>query len=138
MKKEVEPESEEKNKPIMYVQESELLKNEEEVLTKLLATGNPAQKHTRIEESVHDDACKVVRAGRIRRRPTFTPTQPNKKKKKKEPGNKKKDTRHRSAIQVLEELVRRYDLLKSLARAPAGITFGQISNGATENNLEEG
>ena len=66
LKKEVEPESEEKKKLIMFVQETETQKNEEEVLMKRLATGEPAQKHTRIEEPAHEDAGKVVGAARIR------------------------------------------------------------------------
>ena len=57
---------------------------------KRLAPRETAQKHTRVEESVDGDASKVVGAPRIRRRPTFTPTEP---KKKKASGNKKKDNR---------------------------------------------
>ena len=65
LKKEVEPETEEKKKPIMFVQETETLKNEEEVLMKRLATREPVQKHTRIEEPVYEDADKVVGAARF-------------------------------------------------------------------------
>ena len=56
---------------------------------KRLATGEPAQKHTRIEELEVEDASKVVGAARIRPRPTLTPMEP---KKKKAYGNKRKDT----------------------------------------------
>ena len=54
-------------------------------------------------------------------------------KKKKAFGNKKKDTRQKSATQVIGERVERYDLLKSLACAPAGIKFGEIANGDVGN-----
>ena len=56
----------------MFVQETETQENEDEVLMKRLATGEPAQKHTRIEEPVYEDADKVVGATRISRIPTFT------------------------------------------------------------------
>ena len=58
-------------------------------------------------------------------------------KKKKASGNKKKDTRQKSAMQVLGDRVERYDFLKSLACAPAGITFGQIANGDVDNVKKE-
>ena len=55
---------------------------------KRFATGETAQKHTRIEEPVHKDANKVAGTSRIRRRPTFPPMESQKK--KKTPGDKKK------------------------------------------------
>ena len=79
---------------------------------KRMAAGEPVQKHTRIEEPVHEDAGKVVGAARIRRRPTFTSMES---KNKKASGNKKNDTRQKSAMKVLGERVERYDFLKSLA-----------------------
>ena len=86
LKKEVEPEPEEKKKPVMFVQKTENQKNEEEVLMKRMTSGEPAQKHTHIEEPIHEDAGKVVGAARIGRRPTFTPMES---KKKKASGNKR-------------------------------------------------
>ena len=71
-----------------------------------------------------------MRAAGIRRRPTFTPVPPRK---KKVSSSKKKDTRHKSAMQVLGERVERFDFLKSLACASAGITFEQIANGDVDN-----
>ena len=44
----------------MFVQETDTQENEGEVLMKRLATGEPARKHTRIEEPVYQDADKVV------------------------------------------------------------------------------
>ena len=134
LKEQVEPETEEKNKLIMFVQESESQKNEEEVLTKQLPTGETAQNHTRIEETVREDTGKVVGAARISRRPTFTLMEPTK---KKSPGNKKKDTREKSAMQVLSERVERYYFLKTLACAPAEIIFGQIANRDFDNVNKE-
>ena len=101
---------------------------------KRLATGEPTQKHTRIEEPVYEDADKVVGATRVRRRPNFTPVLP---KKKKVSSSKKKYTRQKTAMQVLGERVERYGFLKSLACAPAGITFGQIANGDVDNVKKE-
>ena len=80
LKKEVELEAEEKKKPIMFVQETETEKNEQEVLMKRLAIGEPAQKHTRIEGPVREDADKVVVGAGVRRRPTFTTMESKKKK----------------------------------------------------------
>ena len=111
LKKEVEPEAEEKKKTIMFVQESETQEHEEEMLRKRLATREPAQKHTRIEETVREDAGKVVGAARIRERPMLTPTES---KKKKSSGNKNEDTRQKSAMEVLGKRVERYDFLKDL------------------------
>ena len=90
LKKEVEPETEENKKSITFVKEPETQENEEEVLMKCLATGEPAQKHSRITKPVRENADKVVGGSRIRRRPTFTPMEY---KKQKASGNKKKDTR---------------------------------------------
>ena len=118
----------------MFVQETETQKNEEEVLMKRLATGEPVQKHTHTEELEYEDADKVVGATRVRRRPTFTPVPP---KKKKVSGNRKKDTRQKSARQVLGERIERYDFLKSHACAPAGIAFGQIPNEDVDNVKKE-
>ena len=118
----------------MFVQDTKTQTNEEEALMKRLETGEPAQKHTRIEEPVYEDADKVVGATRIRRRPTFTPVPP---KKKEVTSSKKEDTRQKTAMQVLGERVERYDFLKSLACAPAGITFGQIANGDVDNVKKE-
>ena len=112
LKKEVEPEPEEKKKPIMFVQEAETQKREGGVLRKLMATGEPAQKHARVREAVHGDAGKVVGAARIRREPTFTPMES---KKKKASENKKKDESQKSIMQVLGERVERYGFLKILA-----------------------
>ena len=84
----------------MFVQETGTQKNEEEVLMKRLATGEPTQKHTRTEEPVHEDADKLVGAIRIRRRPNFTQIVP---KKKKASGNKKKDALQKSSSLVLGE-----------------------------------
>ncbi len=47
---------------------------------------------------------------------------------KKTGGLKKKYSKHKSAIKELCERTERYDFLNSLARAPDGITFGQIAN----------
>ena len=66
LKKEFGQEAEEKKKPIMFVQELETHEDEEEVLMKRHTTGEPAQKHTRIEEPVREDAGKVFRAASIR------------------------------------------------------------------------
>ena len=74
----------------MLIQETENHKNEEEVLVKRLATGELAQKYTRIAEPVYEDAGKVVAAERVRRSSNFTPVPP---KKKKVSISKKKDTR---------------------------------------------
>ena len=90
LNKEVEPETEENKKQIMLVQETEIEENEEEVLMKCLATGEPVQKHSRIGKPVRENADKVVGGSRIRRRPTFTPMEC---KKQKASGKKKKDTR---------------------------------------------
>lgn len=46
MRKEVEPKSEEKEKPIIFVQETETAKKEDEVLMKWLVTREPAHKQT--------------------------------------------------------------------------------------------
>ena len=110
---------------------------------KRLATGEPAHKHTRIEEPVYEDADKVVGATKVRRGPTFTPV-PSKK--KKVASSKKKDIRQKTSMQVLGERVERYNFLKSLACAPAGIKFWanskwgwvQCEEGATENNRKKG
>ena len=99
-----------------------------------MATEEAAQKHTRIKEPAHEDAGKVVVGAWIRRRPKFTPM---KSKKKKASENKKKDIRQKSAMQVLGEIVERCYFLKSLARAPAEITFGQIANGDVDNVKKE-
>ena len=88
MKKEFETESDEKKRQIMFFQATETQKNEEEVLMKQLATGEPAQRYSRIGETVRENAEKVVGAARIGRRPTFTPTGS---KKKKASGSKKKN-----------------------------------------------
>ena len=109
----------------MFVQETEIQKNEEELLMKRLDTGEPAQKHTRIEEQVYEDAGKVVRAAKVRRRQTFTPVPPQK---QKVSSSKKKDICQKSAMQVLGERFERYYFLKSLVCALAGITFGQTEN----------
>ena len=53
LREKVELEAEEEKKPITFVRETDTQKNEEEVLMKRLATGEPAQKHTRIEERVN-------------------------------------------------------------------------------------
>ena len=118
----------------MFAQETENQKNKEEVLMKRVATGEPVQKLTCIEQPVHEDADKVVRLARIRRRPTFTSMES---KKKKAFGNKKKDTPQKSAMQVLRERVERYDFFQNLFCAPARITFGQIANGDVENVKKE-
>ena len=102
LKKKVEPEAEEEKKPIMFFQETETQNIEEEVLMKLLATGEPAQKHNHIEKPVYEDARKVVGVTRISRRPTITLIVP---KKNKVSGNMKKDTRQKSAMKVLGERV---------------------------------
>ena len=80
LKQEVGLEAEEKKKPIMFVQETETQKNEEEVLMKRLATGEPAQKHTCVEETVREVADKLVGAAKVKQRPKFTPMEPRKKK----------------------------------------------------------
>ena len=73
----------------MFVHETETQENEEEVLMKRLATGEPAQKYTLIEEPAYEeDAGKLVGAARISRRPKFTLMET---KKKKASGNKRKD-----------------------------------------------
>ena len=77
----------------MFVQEAEIQKNEEEVLMKRLATGEPAQKHTCVEETVREVADKVFGAAKVRRRPKFTPMEPRK---NKASGNKNVDLVHRS------------------------------------------
>ena len=58
-------------------------------------------------------------------------------KKKKASGTKKNDSCRNSAIQILGERVERYNFLKSLACAPAGITFGQIANEGVDNVKKE-
>ena len=118
----------------MFIQESEFQKNEKEVLMKRLVSGEPAQKHTCIEEPVYEDVDKLVGAARIRRRPKFTLVPL---KIKKVSCSKKKDTRQKSAIQVLGQIFDRYDFLKILACAPAGITFGRIANGDVDNVKKE-
>ena len=80
LKEEVEPEEEEKKKPVLFVQEKETQENEEEVLMKRLATEEPVQKHTRIEQTACEDADKVVGATRVRRRTNLTPFPPKKRK----------------------------------------------------------
>ena len=134
LKKEVELQVEEKKRPTMFVQETETQNNEEGVLMKRLATGEPAKQHTRIEEPVNEDEGKVVVAARVRRRPTSAPVSP---KKKMVSSLKKKDTCQKSEMQVLGETVERYDFLKSLACALDGITFGQIANGDVGNVRKE-
>ena len=69
----------------------------EKKLTKLLETRWPAQKHTRIEEPVHEDSGKVFGAPRISWRPTFISTEP---KKKKVLVNKKNKARQQSQMQM--------------------------------------
>ena len=91
-------------------------KNKEEVLMKRLVPGEPLYKQTRIEGEVHDEP---------RKTPTFTTVIP---KKNKVSGSKRRDTRQKSGMQMLVERVDRYDFRKSLARAPARNTFGQIAN----------
>ena len=118
----------------MFIQESENQKDEEEVLMKHLATGKLAQKHTRIEEPVREQAERAVGAARIRRRPTFTPIES---KKKKVSVIKKKYARQKSAMQVLGGRVERYDFLKIPVCAPAGITFGQIAIRGVDNAKKE-
>ena len=86
---------EEKKKPIVFCQESESQKNEEEVLTKRIASAEPAQKRTGIEEPIYEDAGKVVGAALTRRRSKFTPVSP---KKKKVSSSKRKDTRQKSVM----------------------------------------
>ena len=49
-------------------------------INKRLATEEPAHKQTHIEEPVHEDPRKVVGAAGIRRRPTYTAIEPNKRK----------------------------------------------------------
>ena len=56
---------------------------------------------------------------------------------KKTGGLKKKYTRQKSAIQALGERAGRYEFLNSLARAPAGIKFGQIANGDIDKVRKE-
>ena len=73
LKKEVETEAEEKKKPIVFVQETEIQTKERKILMKRLDTGKPTREHACIKEQVHEDAGKLVGAARIRRRPTFTP-----------------------------------------------------------------
>ena len=80
LKREVEPRAEKKKKPILFVQETKIEKNDVEVLIKQLATSESAQKYTRIEENVHQNAVKAIGAARVRRRPTFTPVLSKKKK----------------------------------------------------------
>ena len=65
LKKKVEPEAEEKKKPIMFVQETENQNNEEEVLMKQMATRKPARTDTRIEAPVYEDAGKVAGEGQL-------------------------------------------------------------------------
>ena len=89
---------------------------------KRLVTGEPAQKHTRIEEPSYEDADRVVGGTRVRRRTNFTPVPP---KKKKVSSSKKKDTHKNTATQVLGEAVESYDLLESLSCAPATVTLGK-------------
>ena len=91
------------------------------MLMNRLATGELAHKHSRIEEKAHKHTSKVIGAARIRRRQKFTPIEP---KKKKTSGDKKKDARQNSAMQVLGERVELYDFLQSIACRPGGITFG--------------
>ena len=67
-------------------------------------------------------------------RPTFSPIEA---KKKKLSGNQKKDTRQKSAVQVLRERFERYKFLKSLACAAPEIKFGQIANGDVDNVKKE-
>ena len=100
----------------MFVQETETPENEEEMLMKRPATGEPAHNHACFEEPVHKDVCKVVGITRVRRRPTFTQVPPDK---KKVSGSKKKDKRQKSTRKVLGERVERYGFLKSFICAPA-------------------
>lgn len=70
----------------------------------------------------------------IRRRPSFTPTGAVQRKNN---NPKKKDSRKKSALQVLGDMVERYYFLNNLARAPAGIAFGQIANGDVDKVSKE-
>ena len=120
---------EEKNKPIIFVQETEIDKNEDEMPMKHINTVESAHEYTSIEEPLHEDSGKVVGTVAIRKRPAFTTMEP---KKKKVAGSKKKGILLKSAMQMLGERVERYDFLEFLACAPAGITFGQIAIGYIE------
>ena len=136
LKKEVVTPAEQKEKPIMYVQEEVSEQEDEKVLMKRSATGEPVQKQVRFEEErgQTQDQGQVLDASRTTRRRVFTPKE---RPQKKTSGLRKNDTRQKSAIQALGERAERYDFLNSLARAPAGITFGQFANGDVDKVRKE-
>ncbi len=136
MKKEVTASLEQKEKPIIYVQEEVNEPEDDKVLMKRFDSGEPAQKQIIFEEGSRQvqDQGHVLGDGRIRRIPVFTPEE---KQQKKTGGPKKKDVKRKSAIQALGEHAERSDFLNSLARAPAGITFWQIANGDVDTVREE-
>ncbi len=132
MKKEEVIQVQEK-KPVMYVSEAEHEGvPENAVLMKRWASGEPEQKQVRFEDpAIHSDVADTpIASTMIRRCPTYTRTVAFR---KKNSSVKKKDSRKKSPIQELGERAERYDFLKSLARAPAGFTFGQIPNGDIES-----
>ncbi len=112
----------------MHIQEEESDQEDDKVLMKRFASGEPMQKQFRFDEeySQVQDQGQVLGAGRVSRRPVFTPKErPH----KKTCGPRKKE--------ALGERGERYDFLNSLARAPAGITFGEITYGDVDKLRKE-
>ncbi len=117
----------------MHVSEAEHEETiKDAVLMKRWASGEPGQKQVRFEDpAIHSDVADTpIASTLVRRSPTYTRTVAVRKRKC---SGKKKDSRKKSTIEELGERAERYDFLNSLARAPAGITFGQIANGDIES-----
>ncbi len=121
----------------MYVSKAEQEEIQEDaVLMEGWASGQPAQKQVRFEHpAIHSEVADTpIVSTTVRRRPTYTRTVAVRKRKG---SSKKKDSSKNSQIQELGESAERYKFLNSLARASAGITFGQIANGDIESVIKE-
>ena len=116
---------EKKEEPIMLVDHSE----DEMVLTKRLASGEPLQKQVRFDGD-GDEPMVQPSGSSSRRRPNFTQKENTPSKMRK---SKAKTPKSKPIAQVLGKRVEQYDLLSSLAQASSGITFGQIARGDVDS-----
>ena len=133
LKPDVGPKPEESNQ-VMVVEESE---KDEPVMTKRLASGEPASKQIRTDadgdEVLTNQARQPVRVAPSisRRRPIITPHTMTPMKSKKKVSKSK--VSKKSVAQALGKRVEKYDLMNNLAQASAGITFGHIARGDVDN-----